>query len=437
MHKHHSSHDTRGVRHGTGVRVSGILAPGTVLSGILVFCLASAGVGCGARTGINRATDAGPHQPSREGNKPFDTGHIVKDHGVIDQRVIDQRVIDQRVSDQRVIDQGIDAPPPTLSRQLDILFVIDNSATMDRKQDRLIAQFPELLAALHRAEPKGTLPDIHIGVVSTDVGAGPFNLKSCENPLGDNGRLQIPRPSANCKAPIDPWIRYANGKTNIPGCDGANPADGARCVEQAFACIAALGTEGCGFEQPLEAARRALDQDPGHNVNPGFIRPNARLAIIFLTDEDDCSAATPTLFDPQDVGINSPLGPLTSFRCFEFGVQCDVNDRHKVGPRKHCRPADGKWLHHPMDYAPFFAKLKPNYRQIKVWPIAGPAGTVSVGVENFAPKLMPICTNSDGGGNAVPAIRLNYLANHFGDVLTSICSKDLFTYMIRAVLAWQ
>jgi hypothetical protein len=112
-------------------------------------------------------------------------------------------------------------------------------------------------------------------------------------------------------------------------------------VSEAFACSAQVGTGGCGFESPLEAARWALD--PARKANPGFLRPDSLLALIFVTDEDDCSAKNPKLFDPNQGGLNDPLGPLTSFRCFELGVDCQCGggacSRTTVGVRHNCKPA--------------------------------------------------------------------------------------------------
>jgi hypothetical protein len=63
-------------------------------------------------------------------------------------------------------------------------------------------------------------------------------------------------------------------------------------VAGAFSCIAQLGPDGCGYEQSLEAMYRALDPA----VNPGFIRDDAALAVLFITDEDDCSARDTSLY---------------------------------------------------------------------------------------------------------------------------------------------
>src|SRR5262249_51966201 len=62
--------------------------------------------------------------------------------------------------------------------------------------------------------------------------------------------------------------------------------------------------------------------------NAGFLRPNAELAIIILTQEDDCSAPAFTYLYSLNNGagnsIKNSLGPLTQYRCNEFGHLCLV-----------------------------------------------------------------------------------------------------------------
>jgi hypothetical protein len=291
-------------------------------------------------------------------------------------------------------DASADGPtvaPPDLQPLLpaiDLLFVIDNSGTMAEEQKRLTGSFDTLLKAL---TVEGALPDLRVGVVSTDLGAGPYNLPSCEVQSGDGGKLQATASSTACTAPSGLWIEHAGGKTNVP-----SPApDPATQLREAFACIAELGTGGCGFEQPLAAARRALD--PQLDVNPGFLRPGARLAIVFLADEDDCSAANPGLYDPSA----NALGPLTSFRCARHGYSCE-EPLDTIGPKADCQP-DGSWLEPVAGHVSFFAGLKPS-GQLAVAVIAGPAGPVEVTLTGGSLELKPSCQS--GGGVAAPALRL-------------------------------
>src|SRR5260221_13076794 len=84
-------------------------------------------------------------------------------------------------------------------------------------------------------------------------------------------------------------------------------------LSAAFSAIASAGAAGCGFEQHIEAAKRALNNNP---ANAGFLLPTAFLAIVIIADEDDCSMEHTTLL-PSDT---SQLGPLQSFRCTRYDL---------------------------------------------------------------------------------------------------------------------
>jgi hypothetical protein len=75
---------------------------------------------------------------------------------------------------------------------------------------------------------------------------------------------------------------------------GSSYAD-APTREEAFMCLFSLGVAGSGIEAGLAAAKNALvratsaDQDPVRNRNSGFIRPDAKLVIVAMSDEEDQS----------------------------------------------------------------------------------------------------------------------------------------------------
>ncbi|HSS40831.1 MAG TPA: hypothetical protein VLT58_18850 [Polyangia bacterium] len=77
--------------------------------------------------------------------------------------------------------------------QLDLLFVIDDSGSAAAQQ-KLVAQLPVLVQALE-ALPNG-LPDLHVGVISTDMGAGPQHTAGC-TATGKAGQLQS-SPRGDC-----------------------------------------------------------------------------------------------------------------------------------------------------------------------------------------------------------------------------------------------
>ena len=78
-------------------------------------------------------------------------------------------------------------------RQLDLIFVIDNSSSMEQEQENIKRNFPDFMRELENI--KGGLPDIRIAVISSNFGAGP-GMPAPECPVyGDQGGF-IVRP--NC-----------------------------------------------------------------------------------------------------------------------------------------------------------------------------------------------------------------------------------------------
>jgi hypothetical protein len=326
------------------------------------------------------------------------------------------------------LDSGIgttDSRASVTSAAVDILFVIDNSGSMQQEQAMLAKSFAFFVDSLRRFElgsagnnspctrenERGCrLPSLRIGVISSDMGAGGFAIPSCEEP--DNGQLLFKPQVAGCEPPSAPWIAFDGKTSNVK----RGSSDHTQRVVEAFQCISQIGIQGCGLEQPLEAAKRALD--PELQTNPGFLRPDAALAIVFLTDEDDCSARQ-ALFNPDPSTV---LGPLTSFRCFDQGVSCNVNGR-TAGPRSGCVPATNQYFSSVQGYVSFFRSLKPGGKVIMA-AIAGPTSPVSVvnDAENGV-ALGPSCRGG-AGVDAVPAIRLKAVVDAFPSHFASICQKD-------------
>ena len=217
----------------------------------------------------------------------------------------------------------------TSPNKLDILFMVDNSSSMAPLQAKMAAQLPNFMNALINVAT-GQLPDLHVAVVSSSLGGGAWgNVNQCasgSHPGDDGGKFQQGpggAGSGSCAMFLHPgetFLKSGDGSAaNGPNFDGD--------IASAFQCMAMLGDRGCGFESQFEsiyvALTKAADaQDPD---NGGFLRRDARLAVVMLTNEDDCSVSpTSLLLDP---GINSStdpsgLGALASYRCNEFGHLC-------------------------------------------------------------------------------------------------------------------
>ncbi len=133
-----------------------------------------------------------------------------------------------------------DPTPP----KVDLLWVIDDSGSMADEQGRLAESFQ---AFADRALEIGL--DLHLAVTSADPTAG-----------GERGRFV--------------------GSPAVLTSDTPNWS--AEFVQRAL-----LGTGGNSREAGLQTARMALSEPLLSAENAGFRRPGARLALVFLSDEDD------------------------------------------------------------------------------------------------------------------------------------------------------
>jgi hypothetical protein len=198
---------------------------------------------------------------------------------------------------------------------VDLLVVVDNSNSMREEQAVLSAEFTDLVRGL--VDPPDLddddvpdyppVTDLHVGVVSTDIGTGGHPVQTCDGPAGDDGVLRD-RPSgaiAGCAEEYPRFLEFT--EVDDPAVLGAD-----------FECLATLGTGGCGFEQHLGAVHRALTAH-GEGPNAGFLRDGSVLAVLIVSDEDDCtvSAESSDIFD-----VNNDLGPL-NLRCFEHAEYVD------------------------------------------------------------------------------------------------------------------
>jgi len=168
-------------------------------------------------------------------------------------------------------------------RRLDLLFMVDNSPSMKPKQDKMRAQFPKLIEALREPTDR-TLPDLRIAILDSDLGDAQSRHCPTSDGYGDRGVFQM-RDAVGCGAAEGArWLEYTkNQPVNFTG-----------DVSEVFGCLASnLGVEGCGFEHQLGALEWAFYLS-GNETQREFLRPEAFLGIVILTDEDDCSAPPDT-----------------------------------------------------------------------------------------------------------------------------------------------
>jgi hypothetical protein len=226
------------------------------------------------------------------------------------------------------------------SKSVDILIVLDNSSSMAEEQALLANNLGSFIEVL---EAEDVNADYRIAITTTDAGhpgcmsstpeRGAFMLTSCTSRQGqfvtdgEAGPADVRAVACTDSCSLDaadlaisatttdedpipkprPWLeRNFDDRTNLP--EGVEMADALRC-------FGPQGVAGCDFESPLEAMRLALlrakdPTDPAY----GFLRKDAKLFVLIITDEDDCSAA------PDAEAIFT--ADATSAACWNAGVTC-------------------------------------------------------------------------------------------------------------------
>jgi hypothetical protein len=315
-------------------------------------------------------------------------------------------------------------PPPGCNsgdgpcNQIDLLFVIDNSGTMGEEQLNLSASLPLLLEKLQALTDNEGLPlhpDVNIMFTTTDVGhpecttlapegympaLGAPQSQACVERIDDFTGLDPdvpPFPEAcmsGCPValePADPFIHfegYLGSTTNVPGNN----------IAGALRCIGPQGINGCGYEAPLEAMFQAINPDASWNQgNKPFLRENAMLAIVIITDEEDCSVRAPEGYayftDPMQNTyweVNPDTGTktnATSAVCWNAGVNCGAPDSN--GVYADCETIDTGVLH-PIDRYLDYLEEEVIGGQGKDVVMLGILGVPSVTQHNHLPPFQPI-----------------------------------------------
>ena len=185
---------------------------------------------------------------------------------------------------------------------IDLLFVIDNSASMNTYQMALSAAFPSFIDALWEALPPDT--SVHVGITTTDFGS-----PGCS---GANEGTAACQSTATASEITMHYDTPENAPSNINGAQGrlfeysgqnffeASTNDDNAALETWFTGAAtAAGENGCTFEMPVAAAGWAFTSPnvgEVNSTNDGFLRNEGTVLLLFyLTDEPDKSPESVTI----------------------------------------------------------------------------------------------------------------------------------------------
>ncbi|MBN1334959.1 MAG: VWA domain-containing protein [Deltaproteobacteria bacterium] len=144
---------------------------------------------------------------------------------------------------QDYMDTFFQEPPA----KVDILWVVDNSPSMQQEQEEVANRFENFIYSFEQ-----TNIEFHIGVITTDM--------DIDNP--DRATLLGDPPV------LTPAVEN---------------------YRDLFVERVQVGLSGSDMERGLEAAYQAVTEPMISDRNAGFLRSNAVLSIIIVSDENDCS----------------------------------------------------------------------------------------------------------------------------------------------------
>jgi len=241
--------------------------------------------------------------------------------------------------------------------EVDFLFVIDNSGSMGDEQASLVANFPAFINGIQTVLE--SVESYHVGVVTSDqYNANIAGCQQLSSLVVQTGGFD----SSNMAC--GPYVAGDNFMTEFDD------------LSTSFSCAAQVGTQGDATERMMQAtveAVQAVDGGPGQ-CNDDFIRDEALLVVVLITDEPDVNSIgnSMTWYDdilaakagiPENVVvvsfINTLMGGCPGTLATEIGAFTDMwEDNGFQVPI--CAP----------DYAPFFQEA---------------VGIIDVACDNFIP----------------------------------------------------
>lgn len=220
-------------------------------------------------------------------------------------------------------------------KQMDLLFVVDNSLSMADKQELLRDAIPALVRRLanpycvNADDPSVELPaasvddpcpagyrrefealvDMHIGVITSSLATAGGQICTGANNEQHDDRAHLvgtrPRGAQIATYRGSGFLDWDPNSQHLP----PGETDIGRLEANFGALVDAAGENGCGFEATLESWYRFLvDPAPAEEIvvensishpkgidnallaqRAQFLRPDSLVAIIMLSDENDCS----------------------------------------------------------------------------------------------------------------------------------------------------
>jgi hypothetical protein len=219
---------------------------------------------------------------------------------------------------------------------VDILWVIDNSLSMADEQAQVAEKFDDFIISLEKSEL-----DFHIGIVTTDLDHGDHRGKLVA-PEGEDVYLSTETEDYSGK----------------------------------FKDRVLVGIDGADKEKGIDAAFNALSEPLVSSWNLGFIREEATLSVIYVSDENDCT----------DRG---------SLAAYDNGLSCYEHSDDLVSM---------------YDLIDDYSSLKTGGARIMVSSIVGP----------------DIVENCEG---SVPGDRYRTMTEAFGGIQGSICEENFSEIM--------
>lgn len=204
--------------------------------------------------------------------------------------------------------------------KIDLLMAIDGSISMDVAQDKLSTSIESFIDAIETSLVDEV--DYHLGVITTTEYT--YNADGCSAPgslISQTGGTGSSNQACGPFADGGAWV---------------SPADGD--VAERFRCIAGIGLGNGNVELTAQALTEAVTGDGPGGCNAGFVRDDALLVIVNITDTDD-----PSSYPPGQGSSGDPAGWYTAIVTAKGGVETNVVMISVLPPTNPSCTVEGNW----------------------------------------------------------------------------------------------